>query len=298
MVIDAELLFDESGNLTKRFLPVDQVIVPGDIALTTDETSLEVEDDEAYWQDIGQERQVTPRALEQFVKLAEQPSARILQFARRWGLLGLCSHRQPATHHLDDRDGQERFVLIPYRGCTPASAEPVADWRKYSRQFRAFIEVAQRLHRGEPIADETVWQILGRPYRGYSSGGTTNSIPRERARFARAINLQLAASGIQPIIHWVQGGPSVGFGVFGPVRTTLFAALVMQLTFAVSDCKIAICSGCHATYRPRRRTHAKQANYCVSCRAAGVDVRVRVQRLRDRRRALGALPADLPFRAG
>jgi hypothetical protein len=59
----------------------------------------------------------------------------------------------------------------------------------------------------------------------------------------------------------------------------------MQLAMTVADCKNAICSGCHTTYRPHRRPHAQQSNYCPSCRSTGVDVRVRVQRLRDHRRA-------------
>ncbi len=283
--VNPELLFDENGNIEKRFLPLDHIVVPTTILLSDDEARLEVEDEEAYWHEVGEERQVFPNVLYQFIRLSEQSPARILQFARRWGLLGLCEHGLPATHHVDDRDGQERVVLIPYGGCTPAPAESIVHWRTYSSRFRTFIETAQRLHRGETIADGGLWDIIGRPYRGYFIGGARNSLSRQKQRFARAVNIQLAASGIQPVIHWNRGEPVVGFGVFGVVRTSLFSALAMQLALTVTDCKVAICSGCHTTYRPQRRTHAGQMNYCVDCRNAHVDVKARVQRLRDRRRA-------------
>src|SRR5690242_3800353 len=180
---DSALLFDANGNVEKRFLPVDQVVVPDRILLSKDEARLEVEDEEAYWHEVGEERQVLPTALHQFITLAEQPPARILQFAQRWGLLGLCEHGLPATHHVDDRDGQERFALIPYGGCTPAPAESIVDWRTYSSRFRTFIEAAQRLHRGEAITDNGLWDVIGRPYRGYFIGGSPHSLARQKQRF-------------------------------------------------------------------------------------------------------------------
>jgi hypothetical protein len=280
--LDPALLFDEDGNPEQRFLPVEVVVVPEGLSLSADETRIEVEDEEQYWYGAGQNRQVNSRCLSQFVRLADQPARQIYQFTRRWGLLGLCEHSKPATHRIEDRDDRERPVLLPYRGCTPAPAETIENWRMYSLRFRTFLDVAQRLHRGEPIADAGVWDLIGRP-RGFvvRSG---HSVRAQRKRFMRAVNLQLAASGVQPILNWNGPEPMIGFGVFGALRTSLFAALSMQLALTVADCKIAICSWCHRTYRPRRRSHSAQANYCTTCRESGVPARVRVQRLRDRRR--------------
>ena len=280
----SELLFDEDGNPEQRFLPLDVVVVPRLITLSGNDEWLEVEDDEEYWHGIGRARQVTTDTLSRFIQLADQPVARIFQFAKQWGLLGLCKHDQPATHHLEDRNGHERPVLLPYDGCTPEPVESISAWRTYSRRFRTFLEVGQLLHRGESIPDTAVWKHLGDPHRAFYVGRSRDSLHNQKERFARAVNLQLAAAAVQPIVQWGRLEPSIHFGVFGAVRTSLFAALSMQLAFTVSDCKIAICAACHQTYRPARRAHRGQRGYCSECRHAGVDVRVRVQRLRDRRR--------------
>jgi hypothetical protein len=244
-----------------------------------------VPDEEDYWYGVGEERHVTPTCLSQFIQLVERPTSRVLQFARQWGLLGLCDHGKPATHRLEDRDGRERSILLGYDGCTPAPAEPISIWRTYSERFRTIVQVAQRLHRGEQITDDAVWENMGRPLRSYVAGRSRHTVPYQRKRLARSVNLQLASSALQPIVRWDGGEPKITFGVFGAVRTSLLAALVMQLAMTVADTKIAICAFCHKTYRPSRRTHVGQTNYCVPCRKAGIDARIRVQRLRDRRRS-------------
>jgi len=258
-------------------------MVPSDIELTPDEEWLYVSDGEAYWQGVGEARDVTAAAFAQFVQLSDQPVRRIAQYAMRWGMLGLCEHRKPATHRVEDRDGLDRSSLLPYGGCSPADTENIADWRAYSRRFQTFIEIGQQLHRGEEVSDDSAWDVIGRPRGGWSVGKGT-ALRRQRRRLARALNLQLLSSGIQPIVEWDGPAPSITFAVFGGVRTSLFAALCMQLAQAVTHSKIAICSSCRQTYRPARRSHPGQANYCTVCRKAGIPVRVRVQRLRDRRR--------------
>lgn len=283
--LDPALLFDEDGNAEKRFLSVDVVDVPSDIFLSEDATEVAVEDEEQYWYGAEQRRRVDGSCLSRFVALSDASAQQIFQFAKRWGLLGLCDHGKPAAHHIEDRDDRERPMLLPYRGCTPAPAESIERWRIYSRRFLAFLDVAQRLHRGEVITGSEVWDQIGRPH-----GFASRSLPKlegQRKRFMRAVNLQLASVGIQPILRWNGPEPVMEFGVFGALRTSLLAALSMQLALTVSDCKFAICSSCHKTYRPARRTHVNQSNYCTACRNAGVPGRVRVQRLRDRRRRLG-----------
>ena len=285
-IVKADLLSDEDGNPEQRFLPVDVVVVPTEVSLSLDQSTIEVSDEEAYWYGIGDEKEIRTTCLTQFIQLSERPATRILQFAQRWGLLGLCIHGLPASHNLERRDIRERSVMLPYEGCTPEPTEKVSDWRNFSVRFRTIVEVAQSLHRGQRITDDSVWEKIGRPRRSFIVGKAMDSALDQNRRLARAVNLHLAASGIQPVVHWNRDHPTIGFGVFAGIRTTLFAALTMQLAMTISDCKIAICSSCHGTYVPKRRTHAHQSNYCPACRANGVDVRRRVQRLRDRRRDL------------
>ena len=203
--MDTDLLIDEEGNPEKRFLPLDVVIVPDEIELSSDSTVLEVSDEEEYWYGIGAERQLTAGCLSQFIQLTDEPPRRILSFAQRWGLLGLCSHGQPATHKVESREGRERSVLIPYGGCTPAPEERISDWRALSRRFRTIVEVGQQLHRAEPVADDAVWESIGRPRRVFVVGGSGDSLPYQKRRLARAVNLQLSASGIQPILSGIAG---------------------------------------------------------------------------------------------
>jgi hypothetical protein len=89
-------------------------------------------------------------------------------------------------------------MLLPYRGCTPAPAESIERWRIYSRRFLVFLDVAQRLHRGEVITDTEVWDQIGRPH-GFASR-SLSKLEGQRERLMRAVNLQLASVGIQPIL--------------------------------------------------------------------------------------------------
>src|SRR5688572_23190444 len=74
----------------------ERLLVPGTVALTGDGY--------VAWHD---ERSSPPKTatpprdlLEQFVALHTEPDTAIQRFASKWGLLGICDHGIPRTHHL------------------------------------------------------------------------------------------------------------------------------------------------------------------------------------------------------
>jgi hypothetical protein len=126
--------------------------------------------------------------LRNFMALADD-KPKTLRFARRWGLLGLCHHRLPATHRSSHRLSQIHLAVgevdapadagvgrlgdrvlseeartwldavpdIP--PCREAGSESLEDWWFWSRHAAAVVTCAERLRRGEPCAAEQIGTV-------------------------------------------------------------------------------------------------------------------------------------------
>jgi len=280
-----EALSGDDGNLIKRFLPIDRVVVP-EILLSDDAESLYVADGEAYWHGFGDPVAIGARTLSEFIRLADKPPARVHHFAEQYGLLGLCEkHALPFAHDrspLRSINLSNIVSMVPDYRCTPAEEERIEDWKDYSRRFRKILRIWQRLRTGATVATAD-WNEIG--VSGWQSRNRDTPVNDPKRLLARAVNRLFLACGIHPVITW-DAEPFIGFGSHD--RMTLFAALTMQLAMAIADCKVAVCSECHRTYTPRRRAHRGEANYCPRAECQRASVRNRVQRLRDRRRDASA----------
>jgi hypothetical protein len=84
------------------------------------------------------ERQMTvePRMLSQFANLADSPPSRFVDYAARWGALGLQNGR-PGT-----------WVRV--------EREAIADWRGYAREARAMLQIGEAIHNDEAPPPEAV----------------------------------------------------------------------------------------------------------------------------------------------
>ncbi len=256
-----------------------------------------------YWP--GERRTTGPGGgmLREFVDLAGAQLAAVERYAYRWGPLGLCKeHRLPHTHTAPSRFVAQQFGgLAAHREpCAPSVrlhgggwqfSEPLSAWQSYARQARALLNIAARLHDGNP-GERKDWKVL---YEGF--GVVPSARPRgialvlwERARLALFVSIWLELGNVRPVLTWwdeaawVLAGPGLpGFG--------LFPALAVQLSLAVSATRgFATCSACGVWYPTGRQPAAGRRRYCDKCRADKVP-------MREARRAYNRSPKGQEARA-
>jgi len=229
-----------------------------------------------------------PRILDEFVRLADGSTAAIRDYALKWGVLGICKHGLPRTHNLRQ--------LGPTRFCTPRGYrrmddldtetgwEPLSAWRQYSRLARGILDIASRLHQGQLIDDESLWQRAGIPAMGYYKLDKIGRRMLQRFSVATEVNGWLELANVRPFFSWGEdeeatvalGTSILWFSTTMQKRllpdlshlhgTTLFGALGIQILMAVSRKEgFAICSACGMPYAPKRRPNPRRRRYCHRC---------------------------------
>jgi len=116
-------------------------------------------------------RTVQPSAglIETFVRLADATPERILQFARKFGLLGIRRrHDRPNPDsyvHLERRHGEDYgySVLEWYEGAIEGG-EPIRNWYFWSRKIRAALRLASSLDRKSYGSSEDWAELYGDSY--------------------------------------------------------------------------------------------------------------------------------------
>lgn len=89
-----------------------------------------------------------------FLRLAEAQDEEILDYARRWGILGLCHHGLPVAHEMKPYSWS-----ASEKGCNRRKRggwfyEPLERWRYYSRQMSAAVRLAVDLRKDEITEEE------------------------------------------------------------------------------------------------------------------------------------------------
>ena len=150
---------DESGSIDR---PVADIWpIPGFLDLSGDDLVPQMFD-RIGW---NSPREVSPGhgLLRVFVRLAQDSGPRMfLDYARSWGVLGLCSHDLPASHN-------PRLKWSPRasmgRHCSPVvrddgtHIESLAVWRRYAVQARTILNVSASMFEGDSVADQD-WNVL------------------------------------------------------------------------------------------------------------------------------------------
>ena len=75
---------------------------------------VELEGERLWWAGSVRTRRLRPGLFQRFLDLAEAPAPKIRDYARRWGVLGICKHGLPASHNPD-----LRHVGQPWTGPKP-----------------------------------------------------------------------------------------------------------------------------------------------------------------------------------
>ena len=222
----------------------------------------------------------TKGMLDQFIKLADAEPKRFLEFARRWGQLGLCSeHGEVATH-----TGR----------CLPSREESVEAWRAFSKRVRAILHVGAQLHqigngdkRAIPGTPED-WASIFPELPPRRLRNSYQDIDKAKVSLADAIHNDFVMLGsVHLEFTWNGERPMLSLdGWFA------FGHIAMQLAFAVLKSNLALCSGCGNPYERKKRDGSTgrapkrgQNNWCANCKLNGADRRSADKAYRSRMRS-------------
>ena len=249
-----------------------------------------------YTPERNVKRRVTHKRglLEGFVRLSGLSDDDIRFFASRWGVLGICPCGLPATHNAPRAWSR----MSPFvRHCAPLGAheerrsdglwwEPLADWKRWSRQAASVLRIVDSLRAGElPRGDE--WAVI------YSQSNRRapwwkRSVVGERARIAEVIDEWLELGDVRPALRWEhwQSKPAA----VRMAQPGLFAAVAYQLALSLTMRDVmAICSNCGYGYFPSRKPSPGSRRFCDDCREQSAPQSAALADHRERKRTAKSL---------
>lgn len=249
--------------------------------------------------------------LADFLGLAEADAEQIADFARRWGVLGLCRHGLPRGHNLEsaellDSGRPTRAPCPPVQAATGPGihewSEPIQAWRDLSSQAATMLKLAHGLHGGGArVGSHSDWerlpryrtQLIHRPSaetgpRKVSEGTSFRrnwkpepgpvpaTIPAAREWLGVVIDEWLRWGDLRIVVDW-------GRTATLKIRSvSLFGAVALEVARAVARAEdLTTCSGCGIAYAPSRTPKPDQNNYCPECRGKGVPQRDAQRRQRQ-----------------
>jgi Zn finger protein HypA/HybF involved in hydrogenase expression len=246
-------LIDPYSGALERVLPVGDWLVPPGLKL---QDKFLVYDNRPFR--LNEEALIAePKVniLFEFSGLADADDTGILEYARKFGVLGLCEHGKPRGH----------FVHTPIKDlCTPIGwpfkcREPIERWRFYASGFGALLRLSVALHNGQS-GDAQDWKhalklprIAEHPAAG------------PWAQIAGVINLLMTWAGIAP--YWVVGGKMSGVELRTVVPAcALFGTLTAELLFTITRSRgLLICSDCGRFYLPQHPPPTGSRKFCPKC---------------------------------
>ena len=199
-----------------------------------------------------------PNLLSEFVTLHNAPAGRILEYARKYGPLGLCEHGDP-THRLDPKGC--RLVVSASREAIHLR-EAVQWWRNLAGHAHALLNASAQLLKGK-IEPPTFMRL---------SPKLTSLSPRQ-------LRIALRTPGVFPtygLDQWLQFSKVRPRPTYNPRRKrfdirisgspALLGALALQIMLTMTQSAgIAICSGCGKLFPPSRRPNPNRNTYCSGC---------------------------------
>jgi hypothetical protein len=181
------------------------------------------------------------RLLWEFVELAEAGDKTILAFAKRWGVLALCSHEIPVRR-------RDRLACYShFQCCRAAWREPLRAWRYYAKSIRDLLEIIRR-DRNDPAKVPEIAEAVN-----WFATDWGHLRPVLMATEAGAMTLRLSGS------YYGMGLPAVI-----SYQLMLFAAGVKGFYQ---------CASCGNWFEPRQGQNLTKHNYCSGCGRAAAQRR-------------------------
>ncbi len=260
-----------SGGLSNN-LYTDKLLIPKDMFIEIREGYLV---GKAKTTEVREES-IDKFVLEDFLSLSEGKPEYILDFARKWGMLGLCKHGLPASHDLPTISIEE---FNKQEICHPVGRELLEDWREYARLLRALIRIATRLRKRESGSTED-WAIAGQQEESLQS-----DLQKQQILLSNVFSRLLYVSDIRPFIKWESFSNSVAVPFGYSPKSGLFGALALQALFIVTNKSMVACAECGDIFEPERRPREGEQSYCIICgRAAAMREASRRYRSRQKQK--------------
>jgi hypothetical protein len=249
-----------------------------------------------------------PRALVQFLGLADAPKHKIHTFALKYGVLGLCIHKVPICHRILRIGGQRPYCVLGARTGPQNSLalgivnlrglEPLSAWRSLAREAGAIIKLQQQ---GVSLTDkeykqaceQATWlckrlaRLPGATRVLKSVAKTPVPLPRSRLseRLSTIVNEWLGCSGISPRILMDNGKYRFAMTPPEDAGPNLFAYLAIQLALALtSQTGVLLCAGCGAPFTPTTPSSPQRRNFCRKCQKAKKAQLFAMRKYRGRRK--------------
>ena len=220
--------------------------------------------------------------LKSFIDLEGAASDKIVRFAQRWGVLGICEHGLPSIHNpgihtFVDSPGWKLIQRYEYRDSCFSTRrsdglyfEPLDEWSYWVQQASIIVRLGAELHALRPGSPKD-WQTMGyepKWFRGFiGRGDKIPSMPPPislgRVLLAQYINDWLTITGVQPMFFWEQGKHAFYLGSWGIDR--LLAVLGVQMLLLINRSSgYALCSNCGRPFFLRHRQSSARNVYCDS----------------------------------
>ena len=213
--------------------------------------------------------------LDQFVRLSRVDTSpeEICDYARRWGVLSLCQHGRPSGHNP---------ACIPkffMKGDVRWYSEPLKSWRRCSRTAAAVVNAAAKLNTGKDLTAEETLEVLVQS--GYADLQPEFQGPMGARRWlSNIVEMWIYEGGVRPRITWQKGHWLV---YLHPEFPGTFGALGCQVMQAIANSRgIAMCSGCHEAYEPKRAPDPRRNHFCEQCGRAAA-LRAAARKYRERK---------------
>lgn len=309
-------LYVASGGSLRRFHRGGRLLVPGGI---------EVKGECLCWDLLGRDgkrpRYVrpSPDMLDSFIRLADASERKILAFARKWGVLGLCEHDYPCTHDTscspkgispEELRGAKLKLQKRFR-----CSEPLETWRGSARSFEGLLRIAAQIQQGkrgdpldwlfsgvvsielvdgnEVVPREVVSMIRENLHVDFSQLlSLSPNKEAEKQHLARTLNFYLGSGGVAPNVEVREDSWEITLssGLF------ILGALSVQLMLAICRTEgLGLCTACgNAFVVTGRRPSRNRRSYCERCGKRAADADAARDYRRRRKEALGLFAAGEP----
>jgi len=226
-----------------------------------------------------------------YIEIGEKAEQKIIKFAERWGVLGICrEHLLPWSHNDQPTFSDNTLLQLHFRNDRRSCgmperngdwSEPLSEWYLWLRLAKAIFSLGLELHQGRNGKAEH-WNFMGyKPayYAGIGKINRSTGLPEPelgKTIVASYVTSWLEVTGVKPRFEWLTTGRIFSLGVSAPDR--LLSILGVQIMMLINRSSgLGICTSCGEWFLLRTRQSLSRNVYCEHCgkKAARRDAQAR-----------------------